>query len=327
MVAIEPDNLKYRMEVQYAREDIGIVLVSQRRYDEAAQQFAAGIAPMESLAAIDSTNLEYQKELSNILAWLADAQRAQGRLDDAIDTRKRQLSFLNRILASGRLDVALQEQNVPAHQGLGILLVSRGATQPGVQELQTAVDEADRLITIEPTNTVWRTLVASAKLELAKTLLSTDQGERAAQQTAAGCGTVEQILTHDPTSSRARTLRSDCLAMRSRMAATHGDNSGAEAFARRAVASAQSERSGDPILDRYRVAAAYRLLGDACRRGGDRNEASAAWKAGLQNLPVGVTERPMEMYERASLLERVDRAGEARPLFSRLAAIGYRSII
>ena len=93
---------------------------------------------MESLAAIDSTNLDYPKELSNILAWLADAQRAQGRLDDAIDTRQRQLSFLNRILASGRLDVALQEQNVPAHQGLGILLVSRGATQPGVQELQTA---------------------------------------------------------------------------------------------------------------------------------------------------------------------------------------------
>ena len=115
--------------------------------------------------------------------------------------------------------------------------------------------------------------------------------------------------------------------MRSRMAATSGDNSGAEAFARRAVASAQSERSGDPILDRYRVAAAYRLLGDACRRGGDRNRGKRRLEGRAPDLPVGVTERPMEMYERASLLERVDRAGEARPLFSRLAAIGYRSII
>ena len=38
MVALEPDNLKWRMEVQYARENLGIVLMSQRRFAAAVRR-------------------------------------------------------------------------------------------------------------------------------------------------------------------------------------------------------------------------------------------------------------------------------------------------
>ena len=40
MVALQPDNLKWRMEVLYAHEDLGLVQYNQRRFAEAAGMFA-----------------------------------------------------------------------------------------------------------------------------------------------------------------------------------------------------------------------------------------------------------------------------------------------
>jgi hypothetical protein len=115
--------------------------------------------------------------------------------------------------------------------------------------------------------------------------------------------------------------------MRSRIADASGAPTDAVRFALQAVASAQTEQSGDPILDRYRVAAAYRLLGDVRRHAGDRDGASAAWTQGLAQLPSQVTERPVETFERAGLLQRLGRNAEAASLTADLARLGYHSVI
>ena len=43
MVAIEPNNLKWRMEVLYANENLGIALKSKRRFGEAARLFGGAL--------------------------------------------------------------------------------------------------------------------------------------------------------------------------------------------------------------------------------------------------------------------------------------------
>src|SRR5207302_3582126 len=55
LVTIEPDNLKWRMESLYGKEDVGIALYDERRFAEAAQQFDNAIGPMENLISIDPT--------------------------------------------------------------------------------------------------------------------------------------------------------------------------------------------------------------------------------------------------------------------------------
>ena len=97
------------------------------------------------------------------------------------------------------------------------------------------------------------------------------------------------------------------------------------ALAQQALAAAHSEHTGDPVADRYIVAAASRLLGDIRARAGDRAGAIATWSAGLAGLPQKVAERPWEINERAELLRRVGRVDEARPLAGRLATIGFKS--
>ena len=326
MVAIEPDNLKWRMEVQYARENLGIVLYNQRRYAEAARLFEGSLRPMEVLASLDPDNSEYQKEANNALAWVAQAHWVLGRLDGAIALRKRQITFLEGHLKGGTTDVSIREKLIPARQALGLLFTARGQTERGIEEFRLALTEAARLIAVEPGNSRWKDTAATVRLELAKNLLAAGRREEAEQETATACQIAAALRVRDPSVARWRALQTTCLTMRSRLALGSGDTGQAMALAERALAAARSENSEDPVTDHYRVAAASRLLGDVRRRTGDPEGAKAAWSAGLAQLPPNVTERPWEMNERAELLRRLGRAKDARPLTDRLAAMGYHSV-
>ena len=325
MIAIEPDNLKYRMEVQYARVNLGIIAMRQRRFAEAAGLFGSTLGPVESFAAIDPDNGDYQQTFSNGLGWFADAERARGNLDSAIAARQRQISFVNRVVGGGIADVGLRERLMPAHQGLGILLVWRGQREKGIEQFRLALAEADRLRALEPANTSWNDLAANARLELARNLLAFDRRADAAQETARGCQAAAALRARDLKVSRWATLQTMCFSMRSRLALASGDRAQAVALAKQALAAARAERSGDAVADRYKIAAASRLLGDALQRAGDVEGAMSAWSAGIAQLPRTAVETPLEMDIRAQLLRRVGRAEQAHPIAAALASMGYVS--
>lgn len=326
MVAIAPDNLKWRIEVLYANENLGIVLMNQRRFAEAARQFRGALRPMESFASIDPEKSEYQQEIANLLGWFADAERAQGQLESAIAARRQQIAFLERLVGGKANDVGVQWRMIPAHQGLGVLLSWQGKAEQGLSEYRAALDQANRLIAIEPNNSKWRDMATSVRLELAKNLLTLGRRDEAAQEAASACQAAGALPAHDSKVARWRTLQTTCLAIQSRLALAAGADSQALSFAERSLGSARAERSGDAISDRFSVAAASRLLGDVRQRIGDTEGARAAWSAGLAQLPQESTEVPWEMRERVELLRRLGRSGEAAPIAARLAAIGYRDM-
>ncbi|HEX8839908.1 MAG TPA: toll/interleukin-1 receptor domain-containing protein, partial [Sphingomicrobium sp.] len=88
MVALQPDNLKYRMEALYASQDVGISLYFEHRFREAQQLFEATGSQMEKLASFYPSNTSYQKEFASVLAWAADARRSRGNLKGAVAARE-----------------------------------------------------------------------------------------------------------------------------------------------------------------------------------------------------------------------------------------------
>jgi tetratricopeptide (TPR) repeat protein len=319
LVAIEPDNLRWRMEGLYGVEDVGISLLNKRRFDEAARQFASALQPMENLAAVDPGNLTYRKELATVLAWLADAERSRGNLEAAIAFRRRQVSLLNQAVAAGVTDVDFRSRLIPARQGLGILLTWRGQSDRGVEELRAAAAQAESLIPVEPGNALWKRLAAGARLELAGTLLSLGQHDEAARETNTACSVIAGIAS-DLVAGRQTT----CLTMRARLALQEGAEIAAISYAQQALASARKVHSEDPLKDRYTAASIYRLIGDARRSSGDSRGAGSAWSQALATLPQGVPESPLEMDERSTILQRLGRSTEAQQVAGRLSAIGYR---
>jgi tetratricopeptide (TPR) repeat protein len=323
MSALQPDNLKYRMEVLYANEDVAISLYYQHRFAEAAQLIQTLIGPMQKLASLYPQNTTYQKELATMWAWVADSQRSRGDLDAAIDARRRQITALEQLLTI-EADSDAHSRLISAHEGLANILADKGDGQRAIAEFRSALGQAEELIPIEPRNAQWKSMAADARLQLALTLLSSGQREEAIQQTDAGCVLAAGLPA---ASNAAKTkLGTSCSMMRARLALAAGATDQAFSFAQHALASARAQHSEDPITDHYLVANVYSLIGDIRQRAGDSAAATAEWTAGLSGLPQNVAERPFEMNSRLGLLRRLGRTQEAAPIAAHLGSIGYHGL-
>ena len=325
MVAIEPDNLRWRMEAQNAHANLGVVMYNQRRFDEAATQFEQALKTMQAIAIADPASREYQKSLAETLAWTADAHTAVGRLDLATSERERLVKLLNQLFRSSRGDVTYGESLVPAHRTLGDLYALQGRLRPAIEQIREAATRAQELLARESNNGLWLGYAARTKLNLADYLFKANKRDAAATELQSGCRLANSLVARDRTMSDWLALRRDCLATQTIF--DIGTRAGARAVATgtQALNVAKSVKSSDSFRDQYGVARAYRLIGDAQRSVGNGSAASDAWKHALEALPQTNAERPSELVERQLIFTRVGRAAEAKQLAARLSAMGYRA--
>ena len=321
MTALEPDNLKWKMEVQYAATNLGVVLLRQRQYDEAVQQLTKALRTIEAVTAIDGDNRDYQKQLAESLAWLADAQLANGNVGGAVESRRRQVGLLQSLASSG--DVAVQGMLIPALQSLGVLLGAQGRSEEARRPLEAAVATAEKLIPVEPDNSRWVIFAGRAHLALAQHGLASRTAGGTAGQVDKGCAYAAR-LQGAARSTTGSLLQQSCLTTRAQLALAEGRAAEAAAHVRRASELARSTPSNDPVDDRYTLAGNFLLLGDAYRAAGDGDAARAAWKRGLE-LARSAREQPGDAALRAELLDRNGRKGEAAKIRSSLAARGIRN--
>jgi tetratricopeptide (TPR) repeat protein len=321
MVELDPDSIKWRMEVQYASSNLGYILYSRRRFPEAVQQFARSLASVEALAAADPDNDEYQRSVSPALELTATAQEADGRLADALESRRRSVALLERLLP--RLGADGHFQLIPARRDLGHLYAELGSNDLALQQLRAAVGDGEKLLAIEPGNAKGRQSTESARLVLARQLFETGATTEAAEQADSTCIAFRRLIAQDPTVAKNRAGLRDCLILRARIAARVGQWKDAVGLAAQSVQIARSVKSTDDVADQFGVAAALRAVGDVRARSGDSDGARSAWAEALTQLPSGVAEQPDEMHEHAIILERVGRSAEAAHLKTRLMQIGF----
>jgi tetratricopeptide (TPR) repeat protein len=323
LVAAQPDNMKYRMEVQYADTDLGVVLNDQRRFAEAVAQFKDALGTMEAISTADPANQGYRKSVAESLTWLSDAERATGDYEQAIALRQRTVAIYEQ-LYNQSYDVRYRERLVPAQNSLGYMYAERGQSDLATQQFNAAIANADALTAVEPRNAVWLDYGARARTALAKLLLATGNAAGAAGQTSAACQTVRELLSRPAPKPEWRKVAFSCATLETEMASATGAKDQALAAAQQAVSAARAAKTSDRVEDAFRLARAYRLVGDVERDRGDLPAARAAWAQGLAAIPPGVAEEPDEMEDHALLLQRLGRDGEARRLSANLSSMGYR---
>jgi tetratricopeptide (TPR) repeat protein len=323
MVSLGPDNMKWRMEEQYAEFNLGIILYDQRQFGEAVAQFSDSLKTIKAISTADPTNKDYRVEIGESLAWLADAQTALGRYDEALATRQEDISVLEGLLgASG--DVNFRQRLSPAHRALGLLYVYRGQRELAIEQFRAAMAYADGLIAVEPNNAQWLLSAVAARIDLARELLN---GGRAGQATAHVdfvCNAVNRLLARDPRKPDVRNALANCWALRARLALAEDQKAQALEFATRAATVQRSVHTADAATDAYYLAETYWLLGNIHRQLGNGDAARSAWTTALASMPAGTTETPNEIALRASILERLGRRLEAEPLVRRLDQIGFK---
>ena len=120
MVELDPNNMKYRMEVQNALTNLGTVRFAQRRFTESAALSEQALRTIQALTTADPTNREYQKSFADSLAWSADAERDAGHIDRAVALRERHVALLDGLL-SRTGDTTYRFRLVTAQRKLGML--------------------------------------------------------------------------------------------------------------------------------------------------------------------------------------------------------------
>jgi tetratricopeptide (TPR) repeat protein len=324
MVALDSDNMKWRMERQNAESNLGIFLLQQRRFPEATQQLARALRSMEGLTAADPGNNSYRESENESRAWFADSLFAAGQIDEAIAQAQDQIVSLRSLLSQTR-SAEYRQRLVPAERTLGEFYFFRGRLSEALGSTRAAVSDADALVSNDPANGRWRYYGARARLNLSEQLLAQTDWKGATAAASEACSELQRLLATDQTDQRWKASFAECWIMRSRIAIAAADPQAAQAYARKAVETAKSIKSTDAMTDRYTLAVAYRVDGDVRRLLHDDFGARTAWQAGLA-LVSSVAEKPNEMAEHARLLERTNQLGPARALASRLAQMGYREL-
>jgi tetratricopeptide (TPR) repeat protein len=324
MTAIGPDNLRWRMEVQYAATNLGIVQLKRRHDSDAAEQFQTALATIEAIAQIEPRNIDYQRSRAETLAWLADAEANLGRLPQAIEHRQQQIALLDQLISKGD-DVTLREMLIPTRIKLGKLFAAQGSSMEAQTQFNQALTIADSLVAKEPDNRKWLEYAAFAKLSLAFRELQLGQLGEAQHHNEEGCAIVGRLLARDPDVAYWKMDQRTCLTSRTQIALASRRASDALTAARTAVNLSTTIRTDDPVADRFAGARAYRLLGDALLANGQSAPAHEAWAKGLSILPQGGVERPSEAEVRAELLQRTGEQARSAQILGRLRSQGVRS--
>ena len=324
LVALQPDNLKYRMEVQYSDADLGILLYDQRRYQEALAQFNDALTTMQAIATADPSNRSYRQSVGELMTWDADAERALGHYDRAIQLRQQSVALYGQMLSQFQ-DVKFRDRLVPAQRLLGYLYAERGQWDAADTQFRSSIANAEALHAVEPDNAQWQEFGARSQIFFGRSLLASGHRDEALTQANNGCATMRELLSRPSPKPEWSDDWVACLSLQARLASAAGKKDDALRFAQQALGTAKSARSGVAADDAFRLARAYRLVGDMYREIGRGDMAQAAWSSGLSAIPANVAEQPDEMAEHAALLQRLGRNADAQPLSAKLMSMGYHS--
>jgi tetratricopeptide (TPR) repeat protein len=204
------------------------------------------------------------------------------------------------------------------------MYAERGQVELAAQQYNAAIADADALTAVEPHNAVWLDYGARSRISFARMLLATGNTRLAAEHASVACQTYRELLSRPAPKSEWRKGWYGCAIVQSGLASAAGQKDQALAAAQQAITAARLAKTSDKVEDSFRLARAYRMVGDIQRDRGDLAAARTAWASGLAVIPNGIPEQPDEIAEHVAIMERLGRSAEAQPLNAKLNSMGYR---
>jgi tetratricopeptide (TPR) repeat protein len=326
LIESDRSNPKWQMEGIYADTNLGTLLVDKGRYSEAAAVFENSLADREKLAAGAPDNVEYKKALVSSLAWLGEAREKEGRLEDGLASREREIAFLQSYIDDPKSDTHFRRDAIVAYRAAGRLNGVRGNLVKGIEQLRAGVRTGEALLQTEPQNTDWAAMTAWAKFELARLELARRNVDEASLLTSSFCDTADRLFARDSTVVDWRLdLRSACLEMRIRTALARGSAADAQDLADAMVRLARDEGARAPSNDaRITLAIAETLRGMVARATGSSAEALAAFQSAADAWPSSEPDRPYLLSRKVVIFTGLGRRDAANALASKLDRMGYK---
>ena len=166
---INPRNADWLKEAAFAEGSLcTVVLEGQRDVAAALRSCAAALDRMERAARASGNFSQYQSDLANRHAYVADALRAAGRPGEALPHQQRRLAYLDRQLAGDPDNARLRARRVWALRGLANIEAELGQAAAARARMEMAIPLLEDLVRLDPDNADWRRQLAEMRVEFAR---------------------------------------------------------------------------------------------------------------------------------------------------------------
>lgn len=179
LVAINPDNPSWQMELSYAYNNLGTLAQERNDAEYALEMFENSVATKEKLIALDPGNKTTRVELADSLSWLASTMESQGRYAEALNYFARMLEVVRSVLNTGKPHVRDKYRLSLAHQHLSRVYDATGKFSRALEHLKKAVEINTELTRIDQTNRVWQRDHAYLAMKLGQLLTYSDVPQNA----------------------------------------------------------------------------------------------------------------------------------------------------
>lgn len=156
LVRLDPDRADWRLEVAYAKSNLGTLLLEQGRAEEALATFRAALAGFEAERARAPNDQDRLVDAVDAHAWVADSLVKLGRPREALAEREGAANLLAQASARAASDKPLAARSLAAQLALARLELDLGRTAQGAARSSQALNGLRELVALDPTNARWR---------------------------------------------------------------------------------------------------------------------------------------------------------------------------
>jgi tetratricopeptide (TPR) repeat protein len=165
LVRLDPDRADWRLEVAYARSNLGTLLLEQGRAEEALVTFRAALAAFEAERARAPNDQDRLVDAVDAHAWVADSLVKLGRPREAYAEREGAANLLAQASAKTASDKPLAARSLAAQLALARLELDLGRTAHGAARSTQALNGLRALVSLDPTNARWREYLLIGQLD------------------------------------------------------------------------------------------------------------------------------------------------------------------
>jgi tetratricopeptide (TPR) repeat protein len=165
LVRLDPQRADWRLEVAYAKSNLGTLLLEQGRAAEALITFRAALAAFEAERARAPNDKDRLVDAVDAHAWVADSLVKLGRPRDAYAEREGAATLLAQASAKASADKPLAARGLAAQLALARLELDLGRTIQGAARSAQALSGLRDLVALDPTNARWREYLLIGQLD------------------------------------------------------------------------------------------------------------------------------------------------------------------
>ena len=165
LVKLDPNRADWRIEVAYARSNLGTLQFEQGRPADALAAFRGASSVFEAELARAPEDKARIQDAANNHAWIADSLLRLGRARDALAERERASSLLARASAADPADKRLAAKDVATQLGLARLEIDLGRLAQARARSEASLSRLRKLAALDPTNARWREYLVVGQLD------------------------------------------------------------------------------------------------------------------------------------------------------------------